>query len=104
MSETRDVVTPAISELNRLSHTMAWRCNAGRVKVRGGWMQLHSPGTADILAFPQGRVVWLETKDPLGHTNQEQKESQENFRYKVTELGHEYYRVTSIDEALEVLR
>jgi hypothetical protein len=47
--------------------------------------------------------VWLETKDPFGHTNQEQRESQENFRYRVTDLGHEYYRVTSIDEALEVL-
>ena len=102
MSESSEITGPLIKMIRKMG-IFCERMNSGKVKVRGGWMQLHSPGTADILAFPQGRVVWLETKDPLGHTNQEQKESQENFRYKVTELGHEYYRVTSIDEALGVL-
>ena len=67
-------------------------------------MQLHSPGTGDILAFPRGRVVWLETKRPKGHTNKEQIDNQAEFNRKVTELGHEYYRITSIDEGLDALR
>jgi len=78
--------------------------NSGKVKVRGGWMQLHSPGTADILVFPQGRIVWLETKDPKGSTHKEQVKAQADFRDRVMALGHEYYRITSTDEGIEKVK
>jgi hypothetical protein len=80
------------------------RMNSGKVKVRGGFVQLHSNGTADILAFPRGRVVWIETKLAKGHTQKERAEEQERFRQTVLALGHEHYRITSIDEGLKAIR
>ena len=102
MSESSEITGPLITMIRQMG-IFAERMNSGKVKVRGGWMQLHSPGTADILCFPRGRVVWLETKQPKGHTNKEQIENQAEFKRKVEELGHEYYRITSIDYGLEVL-
>ncbi len=47
---------------------VAWVNHAGRVKVRGGYMN-HSPaGTPDIIAIvrPMGRLLGLEVKDEKG--------------------------------------
>jgi len=61
--------------------------------------------SGDAELKPTGRrVVWLETKRAKGHTNKEQIESQAEFADAVKRLGHEYYRIESIDQALEVLR
>jgi hypothetical protein len=102
MSETSEITGPLVKMIRQIG-ILCERMNSGKVKVRGGWMQLHSPGTADILCFPRGRVVWFETKKIDGHTNPEQIENQDEFKRKVTELGHEYYRITSIDEGLAIL-
>src|SRR6185312_13280519 len=103
MSESSELTGPLVKMFRQMG-IFCERMNSGRVKVRGGWMQLHSPGTADILACPPGRVVWLETKHAKGRTNREQVENQSEFREMVKRLGHEYYRIESIDQALEVLR
>ena len=79
------------------------RMNSGKVKVRGGWMQLHKKGTADILAFPHGRVVWLETKNVKKDYHKEQAEAQAEFGERVVALGHEYHVIRSVDEGLEVI-
>ena len=76
------------------------RLNSGKVKVRGGWMQLCQEGTADILCFPRRRVVWIETKALKGALRQKQCE----FRDVVTSLGHEYHEVRSIDEGIAAVR
>ena len=103
MSETSELTGPLV-KMYQQAGAIAFRMNSGKVKVRGGWMQLHSAGTADILCFPRGRVLWLETKDSKGHTNKEQVEAQAAFRDKVLEIGHEYFRITSIDQGLEAVR
>ena len=49
-------------------------------------------------------VVWLETKVAGGHTNKEQIDAQAEFARKVSELGHKYYIVRSVDEVLELAK
>jgi len=103
MSEQSEMTGPLV-EMIRQMGIFCERMNSGIVKVRGGWMHMHSKGTADILAFPRGRVVWIETKTADGHTNKEQIENQAEFGRKVTELGHEYHRIKTIDEGLAAIR
>ncbi len=103
MSESSELTGPLVKMIRQMG-ILCERMNSGKVKVRGGWMQLHSAGTADVLCFPRGRVVWIEIKDARGHTNKEQVEAQAAFRDKVLELGHEYARITSIDQGLEAVR
>ena len=103
MSESSELTGPLVKMIRQMG-ILVERMNSGRVKVRGGWMQLHSAGTADVLCFPRGRVVWIEIKDARGHTNKEQVEAQAAFRDRVLEIGHEYFRITSIDQGLEAVR
>jgi hypothetical protein len=111
MSENRDLTRPLIDALNKTGG-LAMRMNSGKVRVKGGFMQLHEKGTADILFFPRPRwtldfaiercPVWIETKS--GHSNKEQIENQAAFREKVEALGHRYIRATTIDEGLAALQ
>ena len=103
MSESSELTGPLVKMIRQMG-ILVTRMNSGKVRVRGGWMMLHEPGTADILAFPRGRVVWLETKTIKGTTNKEQIENQAEFCRVVTALGHEYHRITSIDEGLAAVR
>ncbi len=52
----------------------ATRVQAGKVKVRGGWMQLAPEGTADIQVIvpPLARVLWLEVKTSTGKVSEVQ--------------------------------
>jgi hypothetical protein len=108
MSENKDLTRPLIDALNGTGG-LAMRMNSGKVRVKGGFMQLHEKGTADILFFPRTKgfggceiPVWIETKS--GHSNKEQIENQAAFREKVEALGHRYIRATTIDEGLAALR
>lgn len=89
---------------------LAMRMNSGKVRVKGGFMQLHGKGTADILYFPRfvlGRVarpVWIETKNVPRDSHREQREAQEAFRDRVQALGHRYIHATTIDEGMEALK
>ena len=110
MSETSEITGPLIKALNQ---TGGWaeRMNCGKVKRGKHYIMLHGEGTADILFFPRhchvriaglpGTPVWIETKQPKGHTNPEQVEAQARFKAKVEELGHRYVRVTTVQEGLE---
>lgn len=54
-------------------------------------------GVADLVVFmPQGRTVWLEVKTPTGTQSKHQKA----FQNKLSGLGHEYYVVRSVEDAL----
>jgi hypothetical protein len=77
------------------------RINAGKVKVRGGWMQLAPEGTADLAVFPDARMpVWIEMKQPKKGPSKEQKE----FQSQVERLGHRYYVVRSVDDLQGILK
>lgn len=103
MSESSELTGPLVTAIRQCG-VMCERMNSGKVRVRGGWMQLHADGTADILAFPRGRVVWLECKKLKGTTRKETADNQAEFKRKVEALGHFYYRVTSIEEGLAAVR
>jgi hypothetical protein len=80
------------------------RFNTGR---RAG-VSFGYPGLADILCTPIRwnktggtiSVVWLEVKTKTGKQNQDQI----NFQQEVTENGHYYFVVRSIDDVETVLK
>ena len=50
----------------KLHKKIAWidRANSGKVKVKGGWMQLHENGTPDLLGYAiDGKLIGIEIKD-----------------------------------------
>jgi len=108
VSESSELTGPIIKALRQMGY-LVFRMNSGKVRVRGGWMQLCDEGTADILAFGpalwgKDRTWWIETKQPKGKTLKSRQEAQEAFCIKVSNLGHQYIRATSLDEVLEALK
>lgn len=103
MSETSDLTGPILKAVQKAGY-LAMRMQSGRVKVRGGWMNMAPPGTADIVIFrPFKEPIWAETKTVKGRTNKEQIESQAKFAGTVIGLGHIYIRATCLDDVLAVL-
>jgi hypothetical protein len=113
MSEHDEITRPLIDALNKTGG-LALRMNSGRAKVKGGFLQLHAKGTADILFFPRGYIVvpelkfecatpiWLETKAVKKDHHKEQQENQAAFRAQVEALGHRWACVRSVKEGLEI--
>ena len=102
MSEASELTGPLVKMI-RQTGTLVLRMNSGKVKVRGGWMQLHEAGTADILCFPRGVPVWIETKAVKREGHKDQREAQDAFRLRVEALGHRYVYARTLDEGLEAL-
>jgi hypothetical protein len=115
MSENSELTRPLIDALNQTGG-LAMRMNSGKVRVKGGFMQLHEKGTADILFFPKSTVVWashedgrsmqpvwIETKNFKRDSHKDQREAQEAFRARVEALGHRYIHATTISEGMEAL-
>lgn len=107
MSESSEITGPLIEALNQTGG-YALRMNAGRVPIGRRWVYLHEEGTADIQFFPRlnllngvVKVVWIETKDPLGRTKKGRAEKQAEFRAKVEALGHRYILATSVQQGLD---
>ena len=103
MSESSDLTSPLVKAIRQCG-VMCERMNSGTVRVKGGYLQLHSAGTADILCFPRGRVVWIETKTLTGRTRKGTADDQAEFKRKVEALGHEYHRVTSVEAGLAAIK
>ena len=99
MSET-DLYDPIKKTLEHLGHIVT-RIHSGKVKVRGGWMQLADPGTPDHhVMSPNGVSTWLETKTPIGKLN----EAQVAWHERAKKLGHRVMVVRSPEEALAAVR
>lgn len=104
MSETSELTGPLLKML-RQAGVMCFRMQSGRVKVRGGWMQLCPNGTADILCFPRkGGVLWLETKAVKRDPHRAQREAQAEFCDSVTAMGHRYLQIRDLGDVLELLK
>lgn len=100
MSETSELTGPLV-KMYQQAGAIAFRMNSGKVKVRGGWMQLAPNGTSDILVFPvSGPVTWVETKIKNGKQNEDQLE----FELRVKMFGHRYILARTIDEGMEALK
>jgi hypothetical protein len=74
------------------------RLNSGKVKVRGGFLQLCPEGTSDIIVFPANRIVWIELKGRGQATLKSRAEKQLEFRNKVLAAGHHHAVCMSVEE------
>lgn len=87
------------------AHIFFRRIQSGKVKVRGGWMQLAPEGTADIVVFPaNGMPRWIELKAPNCTTAKARKKAQAAFAAQVRALGHRYRLCESLDEVIAFLQ
>ena len=62
----------------KLHNKVAWmdRANSGKVRVKGGFLQLHQKGTPDLIGFTvKGQFIGIELKRPSTKkaTNEDQK-------------------------------
>lgn len=54
-----------LDALRQMPGVTVWRCQSGKVKVRGGWMELAPNGTPDIIGFlDSGQFMAIEVKLP----------------------------------------
>ena len=95
---TESAIQRAILDALLVAGAFAFRVQAGKVKVRGGWMQLAPPGTPDIcvLVPPTGLSLWLEVKTLTG----ELRESQLAWAAKARARGAVVETVRTVAEAL----
>lgn len=100
MSETSEVTRPVIDAINALPECFAYRVHSGKVKVRGGWMQLAPKGTPDLFAMVRGVAVHFETKVERGRLSAEQREMHAHLR----RAGARVEVVRSVAEAMTVVR
>lgn len=101
MGAAEGAIQKAIMDALKDAGIMAIRVQSGLAKVRGGWMHLATPGTADILAFvkPGGRVVALEVKTAKG----EARETQIAWAERLRAAGGHYALVRSVDDAFAAI-
>ena len=88
----------------------AIRMNTGAVKTENRFFRFGVPGMADVLAFKQPEacdypyshqiVIWLELKAGRGV----QSELQRSFQIQVTDQGHRYAVIHSLEELKEALK
>lgn len=105
MSETSKITTPIVNALTKAGY-FAMRLNSGKVRVRGGYVQLCPVGTPDVVVFPANQPpLWIECKRPdLGKVKNPTVEAQQAFAERVTALGHIHIRATSLDDVLPLLK
>lgn len=96
-------VQRAILDLLAAEHVFAIRLNTGAFRNANGrpiFMHSGGAGVADIVAFPRGRVLWVEAKAPSGRQTPEQA----SFQQRVEREGHAYIVARSSDEILRWLK
>lgn len=66
MSKSEGEIQKEILTYAKKHPKIAWidRANSGKVKVRGGFMQLHEKGTPDLIGYSiDGKFIGIEIKD-----------------------------------------
>lgn len=97
MSASEQVIKKAIIDMFEKRGVIAWVNHAGKVKVKGGWMQLSPKGTPDIIAIVEGpgRLLGLEVKDAKGKN----RPSQDAWNEVATAHGAHVATVRTPEEA-----
>lgn len=104
MSRTPEtILKDEVVELLKNSGILYFRMNSGKVRVRGGFMQLAKDGTADLLVFTGQRPIWIELKGSGQKTLKARAEAQEAFADEVEALGHSYHRCESLEAVKAVI-
>ena len=100
MSET--ALQHSIVEALEKMGLLVIRIQCGRVKVRGGWMQLAPEGTPDLLVTGSKylRKAFLETKTPVGKLSQVQRV----MHQRLVRSGERVFVVRSVEEAINAVR
>jgi len=65
-SKSEKVIQKEILKYAKAHQKIAWidRANSGKVKVKGGFMQLHENGTPDLIGYSiDGKFIGIEIKD-----------------------------------------
>jgi VRR-NUC domain len=76
------------------------RNNSGSTKIGNNFIRFGKTGSPDLYVFlPNGKTLMIEVKNDKGKLSEGQKEFQE----KITNLGHEYIVVRSLDEVIKCL-
>lgn len=93
------ILRDAKDALERVGYLVR-RVHSGKVKVRGGWMQLAEPGTGDLVVQGARFMCWLEMKSADGAQN----DDQEIFEAEVIRRSGIYLTARSPAEAVEKVR
>lgn len=81
------------------------RMHCGKVRVKGGYMNLAKPGWADYIGFlPDGRFFSMEVKDPEGTTKKERAILQKANRDAINAAGGFAIQVESVEQAREMIK
>lgn len=96
MSETSEIVTPAMNAINKIPGVACIRVHSGRVKVARGWMKQNRKGSPDLLAVVNGRAVFMEAKKQGEKLTPDQEQEHERLR----RAGATVVVIHSPDEAI----
>lgn len=81
------------------------RTQAGRVQVRRGWLHLAPEGWPDLTGFlPDGRFLGIEIKVPKARTLKDRADKQAAWRARAKAKGCVVGQVTSVAEAVLLVR
>lgn len=100
MSETSDIVTPAIRALNGIPGVYAYRIFTGVAKVRGGAIHGAPLGCPDVGVVIRSRAVFFEAKETGKGASVGQADAHEYLR----RAGAEVHVIYSVHEAIDVVR
>lgn len=105
MSE--NAIQRAVLDALQALGVVAWRSQAGKVRVRGGFMSLAPEGTPDVIGYmPDGRLLGIEVKASklASATKPERREKQAAWRERAAAAGCVVGVATSVDEAVRIVR
>jgi len=107
MSKSESEIQKEILKYCKKHPKIAWidRANSGKVKVRGGFMQLHENGTPDLIGYSTGGImIGIEIKDEANFLkkNHGLRKEQINRLYHMYEAGC-YSGVASCIEHVELI-
>ena len=92
MKRSEADVLRSVRALLKARSLLHFRMNTGAMQnPRGQHVKFGYPGMADILCFPRGKVLWIETKAPGKPLSKAQVE----FCKLVVDEGHHYTRAQS---------
>ena len=100
MAKTENQLQNQIASYLAACGYIVHRMQSGKVKVKGGWMQLCPEGTPDLMAVgKKGRIIWIEVKTTTGSLSDKQKEHIAELIFR----GQEVHIIRSIKQLEAVL-
>lgn len=97
---TEAAIQREIMQAARAMGHKAFRMNAGKVRVKGGFMELAEDGTPDLLIImSRGRSLWVEVKKP----GEEPAVVQRLRHRELRNMGHAVTVARSVEEFIKAV-